>query len=1565
MGVLAISQIFSQIAAADEVASSTIASAISRVSPESSEGSSIKTFPTNGAIDVPLDAKLSVQAPKAFDETSLRPGVVTLLGPTDATPIDAEFSDDRKRIIVRPRTELRPAAHYTLFVKGTKSLSGEEVPMVTVGFLTTSLSGNESVGKAVANDKQLDRSAEITSTVEKTKLWTPQAINLKGDWRVHKGNSTYQMLSPLAGRQGDTALAGQVLFMNGSPAANVTVKIGDRQTLTDRTGRFLVSSSNGGLQTLVIDGRSANRPGRTFGYFEVLVNLVAGRTTTLPFTSWMPVIDTKHSVRFPSPTTEEIVVKTPYIPGLQVRIPAGTVLRDREGHVINELSITPIPVDRPPFPLPTQYVPVYFTVQPGGAHLEGINAASAQGARVIYPNYRHDPPGSVLDFWNYDPSEKGWYVYGQGKISPNGEQIVPNLGVAIYELTGAMVSVPANAPAIGPSPGGCTGGGGSPGAGGTPGPASPDESCTPAPPTPDQPAESGGGGAGGGCGSQGGDPVDCATGLFMHARTDLSIPGIIPLELTRVYRQSDNTVRAFGVGTNDRYDIFTIGDIYPWTYQDLILPDGGRIHFPRTSPGTGYIDAVYTHTSSPSAYYGAAISWTGSNWVLKMKDGRKMYFAECTGCSSARKAAMTAFDDRLGNHLSLTRDTYGNLTRITSPDGRYINLSYDSGNRITQAVDNIGRVVGYQYDSQGRLASVTDPDGGIERYTYDSLNNMLTVVRPNGQTMVTNVYDENNRVSKQTLADGGIYQFAYALDTSGKVTKTTITDPNGNVRIMSFNANGYSTGGTWGFGKPEAQTFSYDRDQASNLLLSSTDALGRKTSYTYDVKGNMTSRTLLSGTAQALTSTFTYDPTFNRLSTFTDPLGHTLSYLYDPVGNRIGVTDALNRSSTYTFNHVGQRLTSTDPLGHTTSYQYLGADLISVVDPLGRAFTRYLDAIGRPLSIVDSVGNRTLFRFNARGLLTQAADAQGGAIHATYDANGNLMSFTDARGSVTQFTYDAKDRLASRTDPLQATESYTYDGNNNLIRYVDRIGKVATYTYDALNRGIAAKYGQTLVGGNLTEPDASVNSTYDYGDRLTQIVDTASGSISRSYDGLDRLLSETTPTGIVSYGYDAAGRRVTFQVGGQPSLSYGYDDANQLLAIIQGNSKVAFTYDAAGRPKTLTMPNGIVKTYEFSAADEVTSIGYIKGSTVIGALSYTYNPNGQRVEANGSLATTLIPAGMSGATYDAANRLVNWAGSTKTYDANGNLASDGTSTYQWDSRERLTSIGGSVNGSFSYDSSGRRVAKTINGSTTNFVYDGENFVQELAAGSASATRLTGLLIDQFFTRTDSLGARIAITDALGSTLALVDENGLTKTTYSYEPYGGASTAGESNANSTQYAGRENDGSGLYYYRNRYYSPQTSRFISEDSIDRTNGSVNAYAYVRGNPLSFIDPLGLYDIEPGLQPVCPECALIPIARAGRVIADLWPRQKEPQACPGADKQFGKKFGEHKDPDLPGYRNSKEYRDLANDIYNDSNATRTTYPKGAPKYSGETHVQSGNNLLRLDSSGNFRSLYPIGNP
>jgi hypothetical protein len=44
----------------------------------------------------------------------------------------------------------------------------------------------------------------------------------------------------------------------------------------------------------------------------------------------------------------------------------------------------------------------------------------------------------------------------------------------------------------------------------------------------------------------------------------------------------------FGIGTTFQYDIFMVGDINPYDYQELILPDGGRVRFDRISPGTSW-----------------------------------------------------------------------------------------------------------------------------------------------------------------------------------------------------------------------------------------------------------------------------------------------------------------------------------------------------------------------------------------------------------------------------------------------------------------------------------------------------------------------------------------------------------------------------------------------------------------------------------------------------------------------------------------------------------------------------------------------------------------------------------------------------------------------------------------------------------------------------------------------------------------------------------------------------------------------------------------------------------------
>jgi RHS repeat-associated protein len=115
-------------------------------------------------------------------------------------------------------------------------------------------------------------------------------------------------------------------------------------------------------------------------------------------------------------------------------------------------------------------------------------------------------------------------------------------------------------------------------------------------------------------------------------------------------------------------------------------------------------------------------------------------------------------------------------------------------------------------------------------------------------------------------------------------------------------------------------------------------------------------------------------------------------------------------------------------------------------------------------------------------------------------------------------------------------------------------------------------------------------------------------------------------------------------------------------------------------------------------------------------------------------------------------------------------------------------------------------------------------------------------MDEVFSRADSGGPRSFVTDGLGSTLALTDSTGTVQTQYTYEPFGRTTSSGIGSSNSYQYTGRENDGTGLYYYRARYYSPTLQRFVSEDPIG-FDGGINFYEYADSNPVAFIDSSGL--------------------------------------------------------------------------------------------------------------------------
>ena len=924
----------------------------------------------------------------------------------------------------------------------------------------------------------------------------------------------------------------------------------------------------------------------------------------------------------------------------------------------------------------------------------------------------------------------------------------------------------------------------------------------------------------------------------------------------RSYRENDSASRAFGIGMVLSYDMeIFIDDSGQYAFADLVLPNAGRIHYVRTSPGNYFLGAVFQNTSSPGIYFGSTLTWTGSAWTLSRKDGTQLTFGSA--------AMLTQIEDRNGNTVSIDRGPGNNVTAVVSPNGRWINFTFDSSNRVTQVQDNTGRTVSYAYNAAGQLSSFTDANEGVTSYLYDSAGRMYSFTTPNGNVHANNHYDTNNRVTQQTQPDGGVFGFAYTLDGNGNVSMTDITDPNGSVCQMTFNTTGYLTSDTWATGKPEQEANTYVRDGSTNYIVSATDQLSRTTAYTYDTLGNVASVTKLSGTQNPVSTSFTYDPNFSQLTSITDPLGHIWTLSRDANGNLAGIVDPLGDQATAINNATGQITTLTDGAGDTMHFGYTGGDLTSISDPVGNTSYLFDDGAGRLIWTQDPLGNATNLSYSPLGDLTQIMDARGGLTKFTYDGDRNLASVTDANGNVTAYTYDPMDRRASRADPLGASESYTYDGIGNLTSHTDRNGNVTKYTYDGLNRRTFAGFGYNGSGYQST-----IGYTWDGGDRLTQVIDSIAGTIARTYDGLDDLTDEQTPTGEVSYGYDNARRRTSMTVVGQPAAaSYAWDNANRLTGITQGSALVSFNYDSASRRTTLTLPNGIVVAYSYDNDSRVSAMTWTLAGNQIGDLEYDYDADGHVIEKTGSFAQTNLPQPVTGNTFNADNEMTAFNGTALTYDANGNLLNDGTNIYAWDTRNHLSAITGANTASFVYDPFGRRMSKTIGSIATSFLYDGLNPVQELQAGAPSANMLTGLGIDEYFQRTDASGGSSYLSDALGSTLALANPAGGLATSYTYDPFGNTTVAGSS-TNPFQFTGRENDGTGIYFYRARYYSPTYQRFIAQDPIGLGSGNPNFYAYASSDPINETDasgeqaiaiPVGFCILEPEV------CALAAAAAA----------------------------------------------------------------------------------------------------
>jgi len=99
-------------------------------------------------------------------------------------------------------------------------------------------------------------------------------------------------------------------------------------------------------------------------------------------------------------------------------------------------------------------------------------------------------------------------------------------------------------------------------------------------------------------------------------------------------------------------------------------------------------------------------------------------------------------------------------------------------------------------------------------------------------------------------------------------------------------------------------------------------------------------------------------------------------------------------------------------------------------------------------------------------------------------------------------------------------------------------------------------------------------------------------------------------------------------------------------------------------------------------------------------------------------------------------------------------------------------------------------------------------------------------------------------DHRGNTIAMTCESAGLGDLASYYVYGEIEDRPHTTDTIFLFAGKygvQTDDNGLFYMRARYYNPELGRFINEDPI---RDGLNWYEYAGGNPVRFIDPLGLF-------------------------------------------------------------------------------------------------------------------------
>jgi RHS repeat-associated protein len=865
---------------------------------------------------------------------------------------------------------------------------------------------------------------------------------------------------------------------------------------------------------------------------------------------------------------------------------------------------------------------------------------------------------------------------------------------------------------------------------------------------------------------------------------------------------------------------------------------------------------------------------------------------------------ITTVTDPIGRNVTLAYDSVGRLASLTDVIGMTTTFAYDSGTFITSMTTPYGTT---QYASSQAgyhwTLTTTDPLGYSDRQEF--LHAAAGI--PFSETLlpantITSIYNAYINYRDSYYWDKAVVQ---AMGSTVDYTKARITHWEHLYNDFSYSTPVPIPESTkaplenrvWYFyaGQPNSimagpsaqpnqiarvlddgttQSFN-DTYNAQGNTLSHTDPANRGTLYDYASNGiDVTQVRRVVGSQTDVLAKYTYNSQHLPL-TYIDAAGQTTTYSYNSRGQIASVKDAKNNTTTYqyssagylttilnansvtqhsyTYDAIGRVATETDSEGYVLSYHYDALnrrtsttfpdgtqntlvwnklDLASKTNRLGQIVQYAYDGVRNRTSETDALGNVTRFGYDPAGRLTSQNDANGHQTTWVRDIEGRVISKTYPTGDTYRYAYDSAGRLLSRTDPLGQTKTiaYTIDDQPKGYSYTNAVNATpaVAISYDPLYpRPITVQDGTgttvlkyvpagTLGAGQISEQDSP---------------DGGSAVIKNTYDPLGRVSTRTIGSAIETLTYDTLGRVASDQSTlGTFQYSFLGQSAQVSAEVLQGNTwQSAYAYGTNVQDRQL-------QSITHPSTTSAPNIGYTTG------------PENQiltRTDAQ-SLQTSPYDANAS-YVVDGDNQIQSANTVAWIYDANGNVLDDGTNTYQWDAENRLNFITNKTSGhisQFKYDGFSRRTAiiekanATATPVETHYLWCGS---APCESHTATGQQLT-LYFRQGEIATGSNAPHYYARDSLGSVMQVVDANGTLLGGAQYTNYGTVVLA--SGAVPTfGYAGMFQHApslTNLTLYR--VYSPTAERWLSRDPIEELGGR-NLYAYAKGSPVRFTDPLGL--------------------------------------------------------------------------------------------------------------------------